>query len=272
MDLAFAGLLLLAATVALYGLARSNRHLARSATATELMTVAELNTLHQLVSGEVGVGLFAHRAAVQGTLECEQPLISDLGQTRCAAFRYRVEHRWHEDYQDTDSHDKPVRRTRTGSDVVASNERRVPFRVRDSTGSIEVVPDGARLEMETTVERFEPGPHDGIVRFRSFEWRSHGLLPGGHRRTLGYHFHEEALPLGRTVFVLGLATDRHGSLTVGGLPDAEGVFVVSLKARDQLVHAARQAEQLARWAAAACAVLGVLLLIAAIIVQRSGLA
>jgi hypothetical protein len=91
-------------------------------------------------------------------------------------------------------------------------------------------------------------------------------FPG--RRTIGYHFVEEVLPLGRSVYVLGTAVDRAGTLTVARMPGSAEPFVVSLKTRDQLILSARKAASVGQIAAIGCEGLGVLLLIVSLIVRR----
>jgi hypothetical protein len=262
------GLLLIAAAAVLYQVVITNRRVAQIAYGTEVSSVSDLVQLYSLVEGQVGAGLFVHRVGLQGTLVCDQPLTSDLSGTSCAAFRSRVERRWEEDYEDRDSHDKPVRRTRAGSEQVAGNERRASFWVVDASGRVLVVPDGARIDMETTVDRFEPGSTGAIDRFLPFQLELYGLAHRDRRRTLGYHFREEILPLDRAIYVLGMATDRTGALAVGHFPGANEPFIVSLKSREQVVHAARRAKVFAQYAAFICAALGIALLIAGILQHR----
>jgi hypothetical protein len=157
-----------------------------------------------------------------------------------------------------------VRRTRSGSDLIAQNERRVPFWVQDATGRLLVIPAGARVELEQTVDRFEAGHAGGVERF--WPWQP---SPGsGQRRTLGHRLREEVLPLGRTVYILGTATDRTGSLVIGALPESHEPFLVSLHTREQLLQTAQQTMVLARAAAVVCAPLGVLLLLIGILSRR----
>src|ERR1700674_4605964 len=126
MDPLVPGIVLLAAAAALCYLIWVNRQLERTAVASGITTTDELTNLYQRVAGEVGSGLFAQRVGLEGSLECDDALQSDLSNTPCAAFKYRVERRCQEEYQDRDEHGKPVRRVRTGSERVAGNERRVP--------------------------------------------------------------------------------------------------------------------------------------------------
>jgi hypothetical protein len=269
MDPIVPGVVLLAVAAVLYYLIRVNRELERAAVGSGITTVAELSHLRQKVHDEVGGGLFAQRVGLEGTLECDQPLTSELSNSTCAAFRYRVTRQWEEEYEERDEHGKRVRRVRSGTDQVAGNERRVPFLLRDQTGSIPIEPEGARLDMERVVDRFEPGNPGHLVRFGGIQIDIGGLAGSPKRRTIGYRFSEEILPLGRTVYVLGLASDRGGALHVGRVPlESREPFLVSLRSREQIVSNARKTVAYARYAAFACAPIGLLLLIIGLLAHR----
>jgi E3 Ubiquitin ligase len=269
MDPIVPGVVLLAVAAVLCYLIQINRQLERAAVGSGITTIDELNHLHQKVLAEVGSGLFAQRAGLEGVLECDNPLTSELSNTPCAAFRYRVERRWEEEYEERDEHGKRVRRVRSGSERVAGNERRVPFLLRDATGRIPIEPEGARLDLERVVDRFEPGNSGHLVRFGGFQIDIGGLAGAPKRRTIGYRFFEEILPLGRTVYVLGLATDRGGTLHVGRVPvESHEPFLVSLRSREQIVSTARKTVAYARYAAFACAPIGLILLIIGLLTRR----
>jgi hypothetical protein len=262
MDPMLLGAALLAIAAALIYFAEVYRQLERSAVATGVSTVADIMAVQRRVDAEVGARLFAQRVGLEGTLECDNPLTSELGDVPCAAFRYRVERRWEEEVEYRDDRGNPVRRTRSGSDSVAANERRVSFRLRDETGSLQIDPEGARLEMEHVVDRFEPGDRSSIIRFGGFQLDHDGRFGNGKRRTLGYHFQEDVLPIGRTVYVLGLATDRDGTLRVSRMPhESNEPFLVSLRSRAEVAHAARKTMMYARYAAYVCAPVGLLLVL-----------
>jgi hypothetical protein len=261
MELTVAGLLVLGAAVVLFAIARANRRLARLVLGTTVSTIDEITVLHASVIEQVDAGLFSHPVALQGVLHCDEPLHADLTHEPCVAFRYRVERQWEEVYEDRDSQGGRVLRSRGGRELVALNDRRVPFRLRDGTGEVLVLPDGATLEMEQTAERFEPHELHDIPH------RRHLPQVGG-RRTLGYHFREESLPVGRTAYVLGQATDRDGGLTIGVLPGSTEPFLVSLRTREQILRDARRTMALAHYAAIACGPLGVILLLLGIVQRR----
>ncbi|MGH2343602.1 MAG: GIDE domain-containing protein, partial [Chloroflexota bacterium] len=212
--------------------------------------------------------LFAQRVALTGVLECEQPLSAPLSGTPCAAFRYRVARRWEEEYETRDEEGKLCRRVRAGSDVVANNERRTRFRLFDGTGRLLVDPEGARLEMEKIVDRFQPGELERAHRFGAL---TIDLGPGHarpRRLTLGYHTLEEIVPLGREVYVLGMATDRDGVLSVTRSPEPGEPFLVSLHTRPQVVAKARATITRSLAGAAACGPLGIALVLIGLLYRR----
>jgi hypothetical protein len=268
MALVILGIVLLAVAVILYVVSRTNRRRAAAISITEISPIGQLQTLYQQVAQEVGKGSFVQRVAVQGTLECAQPLQSELSNTSCAAFSQRVERRWEERYEQRDNDGNTTWQTREGSETVSSNDRRAPFQVHDESGWVAVLPDDAKLEMETTVDRFEAGNQGGARRFLNFELDLGGFLDTGQRRTTGYHIHEEVLPLGRTVFVLGAATDRGGSLSIGKPPEKHEPFLVSLRSRDDVIQSAKRAMAYTLYGSGVCAVVGVILIVVGFIMRR----
>lgn len=256
------GLALLALAAILYRVADAQRDLLRALRVTEVIPVSELLELHGRVAGEIGPGLFRKQVAVEGTIACDAPLLSELGQVPCVAFWYRVERQWEERYERRDPDGTVHRGTRTGRDRVAGNERRVPFWVGDVGGRLLVRPDGATLDTETTVDRFEPGSGGGLMRVGTITVDLGRFLGnGGGRRTVGYHFHEEVLPLDRAAYVLGSASDTGGELAICRSPDPGDRFLISLKTRDQLVAVSRQATVYTRYGSLASGALGLAVLL-----------
>ena len=157
MDPIVPGVVLLALAAVLYYLIRVNIELERAAVGSGIATIDELSHLHERVLAEIGSGLFAQRAGLEGILECENPLTSELSNTPCAAFKYRVERHWEEEYEERDEHGKRVRRVRSGSERVAGNERRVPFMLRDATGRDPDRAGGRSARPGAGRRSFEPG-------------------------------------------------------------------------------------------------------------------
>ena len=227
------GLGLIAAAAILYFISRSNARLAIAAITTEVSTIGDLRALYERVSGEVGTGVFCpNRAPGQGRVR--SPLASELGGATCIAYRFRVERRWDEQVEVRDSDGKVRRETRSGSDTVAGNDRRVEFWLDDGGDRISVNPDGASMDLEKVVDRFEPGSSGGRLRFGGFQLALAGRGSGG-RRTLGYHYREDVLAVDRHVYVLGAATDGSGVLSIAKNRDGRAPFLISLKSREELV-------------------------------------
>jgi hypothetical protein len=155
-------------------------------------------------------------------------------------YSMRVTREYEEEYWETDSEGRRVRRTRRGSETVASNSRSVPFFVRDSSGKIRVIPEGASFVAEKSVSRFEPGEtHGDQLRIGSLNIAIGAL--GSGRRTIGYRYEEDLVPVGKDIYVLGEANDRGGALAVSKPERKDAKFIISLKSEEQLVRGAKGA-------------------------------
>lgn len=265
-----AGMLLLLACPGLYLL---SRHYARTALvlrATGLQSIAELRALHQRVLAEVGAGAFAQRVAIEGVLGCDAPLRAELSEVACAAFRYRVDRHWEETVRQRDPAGGVGERTVRGSERVAMLERRTAFWVSDDEGPLLVQPEGARLELEIVVDRFEPEQPDGRERRPLLDrWRN--LPARGGRRTLGYHLREEVLQVGTRVYVIGTAVDRGGELCVTGGEGWQEPFLVSVRGREQVVEEAQRLRTLTLYGACTCLPAGLACLVVAFLLWRHGI-
>ncbi len=258
------GIALIAAAAIFSFMSRAYARLALAALSTELSTIGDLRALYQKVSGEIGAGVFNQQVGLWGRIACEQPLKSELSGTACVAYRFRVERRWEQDYKERDSDGIIRRKTRDGRDTVSSNDRRVPFLLNDGSDCIPVSPEGALIDMDKIVDRFEPGNPGGLLRFGAFQLALSDGGPGG-RRTLGYHYKEEVLPVDRSVYVLGAANDHGGTLRIAKNQEARAPFLISLKSREQVVGSARRTAAYAFHAAYVCALLGIALVIFALL-------
>lgn len=232
---------------------------------TETTTVASLKDLLKEFR-ERGGGQFQHQAELNGVIETENPLVSELAGQECVHYRMRVEREWEEDYWETDSRTgRRERRTRRGSDAMASNERSVPFDLRDETGVIGVDPQGADIETTQVVDRFEPGEWRGeTLSFGGFSLSLGGMLSGG-RRTLGYRFQEWLTPLGQKAYLLGTIRDTNGELRVCRAPEGKSRFLVSLRSEEELVRSIRGAVTWLQVGIGVCLVGGLALIIAQLV-------
>lgn len=262
-------ILIVVAVLLLFNYFSSKKRLEEMA-AAETSTADSLHVICQGVADEIGKGSFEQKTEVTGVIECDQPLESELAKEQCVHYRMSVERKWEEDYEEeyteVDGEGREVRKTRqgtrTGNDTVARNSRSVKFTVRDDTGTIPVDPEGAEIDVERAVDRFEPQTSfsGGKISFGGFSLSLGGSSDRGRRRTLGYHFSEGILPLNRQVYILGEASDRSGPLMIQK-PREKGKFLISLKSEEELVASAKSGMTWSLYGSIACFILGLVFII-----------
>jgi hypothetical protein len=212
---------------------------------TETSTAKALKEEAASVAAEIGKGSFNQITEVKGECICDQPLTSELAQRPCVYYTMKVTREYEEEYWDTDSNGHRVRRTRRSSENVASNTNGTPFYIQDATGKIRVDPTGASPVAEKVLSRFEPRESVESGRFRLGSFLMNTVMSSmSGRRTLGYRYEEEIIPVGRILYVLGEAVDRNGEVTVMKPADKKTQFIVSVKSEEELVSGAQSA---AKW-------------------------
>ena len=232
---------------------------------TTMADVAHLQALAASMAEGVGAGSLFYRTEIQGTIHCDAPLISELSETACVYYAMRVQREYEETSYEQDAQGNRRTRTSRGRETVANNTRSVPFRVADATGQIDVEPGGARFIAEKALSQFLPEEGSGTGRLQCGRFLLDvGTMLSGGRRTLGYHYEEEVIPVGRTIYVLGEATDRHGHLCVSK-PHDKGEFLVSVKREEELQHEGHRALVGFGLGAIACGVIGAGLLLAGLL-------
>ena len=149
-------------------------------------------------------GVFIGTAEVKGTAESDEPLTSYLAGARCVQYVWRIEEHWsrtvHETYTDAKGHVHSRTRTESGWTKIAGGEKSIPFYLKDDTGVIRIVPDGANINAVNTFNEtcspssplyFGKGPEREIANTT-------------HKR----RFRETALPLHTMLYVMGHARER----------------------------------------------------------------
>jgi hypothetical protein len=101
-------------------------------------------------------GVFIGMAELKGTAESENPLTSYLAEVRCVQYKWQVEEQWRrtvtETYTDAKGHTQTRTRTETGWKRIAGDEKFIPFYLKDETGVIRIVPDGAEIKNNATFD------------------------------------------------------------------------------------------------------------------------
>ncbi|MEO0408425.1 MAG: GIDE domain-containing protein [Cyanobacteria bacterium P01_A01_bin.135] len=194
---------------------------------TAIASLGELQAVVDHVAGEIGKGAYQERVALLGKIDCPTPLTAPLSQQPCVYYRTRVTERYKALQTRRDRDGNRRRQWRKGSTVLSSDELRSPFSLQDESGQVAVDPEGFTVEGVGVVERFEPVADQGAAD--SF---APGIAPSRKRltprrdrtyRTLGYHYREEILPLGATVYIIGDLTDA-GGLAVRSLATPAGLI------------------------------------------------
>jgi hypothetical protein len=251
------GLILIAVGIALFFVQRHQKNRAFSLKSARQTTVAELNDTAGAVAAEIGGGSWRDYVKVVGQIHCDRPLTSELKQETCVYYKMSVTREYEETVTSRDKDGKVTQSTRRGSETVSSNEQSVPFWLDDGSGRIEVNPHGAGIEAISVLDEFRQGDEGGKIAFGRFSFR----VSSGGRRTLGYRYREQVLPLGRRVLVLATVSDGVGSLVLQKPLDAQRAFIVSLKTDEELTQSAERAAQGLFYGMVGCFAVGGLLFI-----------
>ena len=139
---------------------------------------------------------------VKGTLRCESPLHSEMAEESCACYISRVTREYVRS-SGPSSDDSPGSHhsRQTASETLSEVVRAVPFFVEDSTGKVEVHPQGSEVDAQEVVDRFEPSASPGFTL---------GGAPvpfDEDANTLGYRYTESILPVDAPVYVVGVVRE-----------------------------------------------------------------
>ena len=228
------GIFLLVVSVVLFFVHKNLKHKLTSLRQARPASIAELNHLANTIAQEIGVGSWRDYVKLRGTIQCEQPLISELKQIPCVHYQMTVVQEYEEQVTERDQDDNLVEKTQRGSETLSQNQQTIPFFLQDDTGEIWVEPEGAQIEAVRVMNTFSPGePQGGQLSLGEF---SLSLSADSHRRTTGYRYQESVLPLQRQVFVVAQVSDHNQSLVLEQ-PNLRGQrFVISSKSEEALAH------------------------------------
>ena len=176
-------------------------------------------------------GAFIGLTELKGTAESDIPLESYLAEEHCVLYSWNVAEHWRKTVRERYTDSKGKRRTRTrvetGWTTVDSGGHSIPFYLKDDTGIIRVIPEGAKIQDITvfseTCRRSDPlyygkGP-------------SHAVSHSTHER----RFVETAIPLHTTLYIMGQARERAdiAAAEIAHDKNAE-MFLISTKTEKQI--------------------------------------
>jgi hypothetical protein len=238
------GILLIVAVI-LFFVARSQARRLHAMNAAETYTAQLLNEIHTKVTTDLDTEAFAQPCEVEGMIEADVALTGPLSNETCVAYTRTVTREYEEEVTEEDDEGKRATRMERGSERVESEDRRVNFWVRDTSGRVLINPEGANLDMVETANRYEDAPSG---------W--------GQSRTLGYRYVEKALLPGTRVYILGCAVDFQGQPIIAQHPkDSKQPFFVSRKSERELAQSAAGASRNLYYVSGGLGVLGLILLV-----------
>ncbi|MEL6604520.1 MAG: E3 ubiquitin ligase family protein [Cyanobacteria bacterium J06614_10] len=204
-------------------------------------TTEQIRQTAEGVAEEIGGGSWQDYVKVQGEIQCDQPLRSQLKKVDCVYYTSKVIRKYEETSYKKDNGGNRVKETEQKSETISNDTQSTPFWLVDATGKIKVQPDDANdietIEVLSEFQR-ESSSSGGKISFGKFSISLPRQASHGPGRTIGYQYEESILPIGRDALVIGMATDATARLTLRKPTEGKNKFIISLKAEAELAKAA----------------------------------
>ena len=171
-------------------------------------------------------GVFIGLAELKGTAESEVPLNSYLADACCVYYSYRVEEHWRRTGMDAKGRPK----TESGWKTVVRETISVPIYLKDNTGLIRVLPEGAKVHADTVFKK-ECRRDDALYYAKGPD---KAIGNSTHRR----RFIEEAIPLHKMIYVVGQARERR-DVVAAEIAQNKNVPLFLISTRDEKHHSDR---------------------------------
>jgi hypothetical protein len=176
-------------------------------------------------------GVFIGLAELKGTAESDMPLTSYLAGVRCVQYTWQIDEHWsrtvHETYTDSKGHTQTRTRTESGWSRIAGDSQSIPFYLKDDTGVIRIVPEGATINSVNTFNE-TCSPNNALYFGKGPERE---IANSTHRR----RFRETALSLHTMLYVMGKARERQDVVAAEIAYDKNApMFLISTKTEKQI--------------------------------------
>ena len=173
------------------------------------------------------LGVFIGLAELKGTAESDKPLTSYLAESPCVLYRWKVEEHWSRTVTSIGPKGVPTTRHESGWTTVAKDEQITPFYLKDDTGVIRIIPQGAEIQDKEVFNKtckhtdplyFSKGPQKEIAN-------------SDHER----RFIETAIPLHANLYVMGQAREREDIVAAEIAKDKKSpMFLISTRTEKQI--------------------------------------
>ncbi|MEB3233658.1 MAG: E3 ubiquitin ligase family protein [Leptolyngbyaceae bacterium] len=260
------GVILLVVAIILFFVYRSETNKAFNLQSARPSTTAELKNTAMTIADDIGRGNWRDYVKVWGEIECDRPLTSPLKQLPCVAYSTTVTWEYEETRTVQDDDGNPKTETDRKTETISSDRQSVPFLLKDETGTIQVNPDDADMEMTSIVNEFQPEhPRGEMLSFGSFSLDVSRYSRQSSRRTVGYRYRETILPVDRHVLVVGTVSDESNTLVIQKPINSSQTLIISFKNDEAMTADAKKGAQQAFYGMVGCGVLGGILLIVGLV-------
>jgi hypothetical protein len=173
------------------------------------------------------LGVFIGLAELKGTAESDNPLTSYLAMAPCVLYRWKIEEHWSRIVTTVGAKGAVSTHRESGWTTVAKGEQLPAFYLKDDTGVIRIVPQGAEIQdkeiYSKTCKRNDPlyfgkGPQNEISN-------------SDHQR----RFIETAILLHANLYIMGQARERDDIVAAEIAKDKKApVFLISTRTEKQI--------------------------------------
>ena len=176
-------------------------------------------------------GVFIGLVEIKGTAESEEPLTSYLAEVSCVQYEWQVYEHWsrtvHETYTDAKGHTHTRTRIESGWKKIAGGSQSIPFYLKDDTGVIRILPEGADIESKSVFEK-TCSPNNDLYFYKAPQ---NEIPHTTHKR----RFRETALPIHSQLYVMGQSREREDVVAAEIAYDKHTpVFLISTRTEKQL--------------------------------------
>ena len=173
------------------------------------------------------LGVFIGLAELKGTAESDKPLTSYLAGMPCVLYTWKIEEHWSRTVTSIGAKGVPTTRHESGWTVVAKDQQKAPFYIKDDTGVIRIIPDGAEIQDKQIFNK--------TCRFSDPLYFAKGPLreiaDSDHER----RFVETAIPLHTNLYIMGQARQREDIVAAEIAKDKNcPMFLISTRTEKQI--------------------------------------
>jgi hypothetical protein len=173
------------------------------------------------------LGVFIGLAELKGTAESEKPLTSYLAGVPCVLFKWKIEEHWSRTVTGIGAKGMPTTRRESGWTTVAKDEQLPPFYLKDDTGVIRIIPDGAEIQDKEIFNK--TCKHSDPLYFSKGPLKE--IANSDHER----RFIETAVPLHANLYIMGQSREREDIVAAEIAKDKKApMFLISTRTEKQI--------------------------------------